>query len=117
MRRGPASEETVRSRPSTPAGKTPPRFSSTSSDGPSCVLTNVTNPRSQITRHHLYERTVIKRGATIGANATIVCGVTIGRYAFVAAGAVVTKDVPPNSLAVGVPARVIKTGLGDRTED
>jgi len=73
--------------------------------GPSCVLTNVTNPRSQITRHHLYERTVIKRGATIGANATIVCGVTIGRYAFVAAGAVVTKDVPDYALVMGNPAR------------
>ena len=59
--------------------------------GPSCVLTNVTNPRSQVNRHALYEKTTIKRGATIGANATIVCGVTIGRYAFVAAGSVVTK--------------------------
>ena len=73
--------------------------------GPSCVLTNITNPRSQIIRHALYEKTLIKRGATIGANATIVCGVTIGRYAFVAAGAVVAKDVPDYALMVGMPAR------------
>ena len=73
--------------------------------GPSCVLTNVTNPRSQVNRHALYERTLIRRGATIGANATIVCGVTIGRYAFIAAGAVVTRDVPDYALMVGVPAR------------
>lgn len=73
--------------------------------GPSCVLTNVTNPRSQVNRHSLYEKTVIKRGATIGANATIVCGVTIGRYAFIGAGAVVTKDVPDYALMVGNPAR------------
>jgi UDP-2-acetamido-3-amino-2,3-dideoxy-glucuronate N-acetyltransferase len=74
--------------------------------GPSCVLTNVTNPRSQIKRHSLYERTVIRRGATIGANATIVCGVTIGRYAFVSAGAVVTKDIPDYGLVMGNPARL-----------
>jgi UDP-2-acetamido-3-amino-2,3-dideoxy-glucuronate N-acetyltransferase len=73
--------------------------------GPSCVLTNVTNPRSQVNRHSLYERTLIKRGATIGANATIVCGVTIGRYAFIGAGAVVTKDVPDYALMLGNPAR------------
>ena len=73
--------------------------------GPSCVLTNVTNPRSQVNRHALYERTLIRRGATIGANATIVCGVTIGRYAFVAAGAVVSKDLPDYALAMGNPAR------------
>ena len=73
--------------------------------GPSCVLTNITNPRSQIVRHALYEKTLIKRGATVGANATIVCGVTIGRYAFVAAGAVVAKDVPDYALMVGMPAR------------
>ena len=73
--------------------------------GPSCVLTNITNPRSQIVRHSLYEKTLIKRGATIGANATIVCGVTIGRYAFIAAGAVVAKDVPDYALMVGMPAR------------
>lgn len=73
--------------------------------GPSCVLTNVTNPRSQIKRHSLYEKILIKRGASIGANATIVCGITIGRYAFVAAGAVVAKDVPDYALMVGVPGR------------
>ncbi len=73
--------------------------------GPSCVLTNITNPRSQIVRHSLYEGTLIKRGATIGANATIVCGITIGRYAFIAAGAVVAKDVPDYGLMVGMPAR------------
>ena len=73
--------------------------------GPSCVLTNVTNPRSQVNRHALYERTLIQRGATIGANATIVCGATIGRYAFVAAGAVVVRDVPDYALMLGVPAR------------
>jgi len=73
--------------------------------GPSCVLTNVTNPRSQVNRHTLYENTLIRRGATIGANATVVCGITIGRYAFVAAGAVVTKDVPDYAMMAGVPAR------------
>jgi UDP-2-acetamido-3-amino-2,3-dideoxy-glucuronate N-acetyltransferase len=73
--------------------------------GPSCVLTNVTNPRSQVSRHSLYEKTLIRRGATIGANATIVCGITIGRYAFVAAGAVVSADVPDYGLVMGVPAR------------
>jgi UDP-2-acetamido-3-amino-2,3-dideoxy-glucuronate N-acetyltransferase len=72
--------------------------------GPSCVLTNVTNPRSQVNRHSLYETTQLKRGCTIGANATIVCGVTIGRYAFVGAGSVVTKNVPDYALAVGNPA-------------
>lgn len=73
--------------------------------GPSCVLTNVTNPRSQVNRHSLYEKTLIRRGATIGANATIVCGITIGRYAFIAAGAVVTRDVPDYAFIIGVPAR------------
>lgn len=73
--------------------------------GPSCVLTNVTNPRSQVNRHALYERTTLKRGATIGANATIVCGVIVGRYAFVGAGSVVTKSVPDYALVVGNPAK------------
>lgn len=73
--------------------------------GPSCVLTNVTNPRAEVLRRSLYEKTRIRRGASIGANATIVCGVTIGRYAFVAAGSVVTSDVPDYALVVGVPAR------------
>jgi UDP-2-acetamido-3-amino-2,3-dideoxy-glucuronate N-acetyltransferase len=75
--------------------------------GPSCVLTNVTNPRSQVNRHSLYETTHLKRGCTIGANATIVCGVTIGRYAFVGAGAVVTKSVPDFALVVGNPSRQV----------
>ena len=73
--------------------------------GPSCVLTNVTNPRSQVNRHALYEKTLLRRGCTVGANATIVCGVTIGRYAFIGAGAVVTKDVPDYALMLGNPAR------------
>lgn len=73
--------------------------------GPSCVLTNVTNPRSQVSRHGLYEKTVFKRGCTIGANATVVCGITIGRYAFVAGGSVVTRDVPDYALVMGNPAR------------
>ena len=73
--------------------------------GPSCVLTNVTNPRSQVNRRRLYERTLLRRGCTIGANATVVCGITIGRYAFVGAGAVVTADVPDYGLVLGVPAR------------
>jgi UDP-2-acetamido-3-amino-2,3-dideoxy-glucuronate N-acetyltransferase len=73
--------------------------------GPSCVLTNVSNPRSQINRHSLYEKTILKRGCTIGANSTILSGVTIGRYAFVGAGAVVTKNVPDYALVVGNPAR------------
>jgi UDP-2-acetamido-3-amino-2,3-dideoxy-glucuronate N-acetyltransferase len=73
--------------------------------GPSCVLTNVTNPRSQVVRHSLYEKTVLRRGATVGANATIVCGIEVGRYAFIAAGAVVAADVPDYAMMVGVPAR------------
>ncbi len=80
--------------------------------GPSCVLTNVSNPRSEINRHSLYERTLVKRGATIGANATIVCGKTIGRYAFVAAGATVTRDVPDYGFVAGVPGR--RTGWMSR---
>lgn len=73
--------------------------------GPSCVFTNVINPRAQIPRHSQYQRTLVRRGATIGANATIVCGITIGRYAFIGAGAVVLEDVPDYALMLGVPAR------------
>lgn len=73
--------------------------------GPSCVLTNVTNPRSQVVRHDIYEKTLLRRGCTVGANATVLCGITVGRYAFVAAGAVVARDVPDYALMVGVPAR------------
>lgn len=74
--------------------------------GPSCVFTNVTNPRSQVVRRGQYQRTLVRRGATIGANATIVCGSTIGRYAFIAAGTVVTKSsVPDYAFVVGVPGR------------
>lgn len=73
--------------------------------GPSCVFTNVTNPRSQVVRRSLYEKTFIRRGASIGANATVVCGITVGRYAFIGAGAVVAEDVPDYALMVGVPAR------------
>ena len=73
--------------------------------GPSCVFTNVRTPRSHVSRKHAYERTLVRRGAAIGANATIVCGVTLGEYAFIGAGAVVTSDVPAYALLVGVPAR------------
>jgi len=73
--------------------------------GPSCVLTNVTNPRSQVVRRSLYEKTLLRRGASIGANATVLCGIVVGRYAFVAAGAVVAGDVPDYALMMGVPAR------------
>ncbi len=69
------------------------------------MLTNVSNPRSQVVRRSVYERTVIGRGASIGANATIVCGVNLGRYCFVAAGAVVTSNVPDYALMMGVPAK------------
>ncbi len=73
--------------------------------GPSCVLTNVSNPRAQIARRDIYEKTLIRRGATVGANATIIPGVVVGRYAFIAAGAVVTKDVPDYAFMIGAPAR------------
>ncbi len=75
--------------------------------GPSMVFTNVINPRSHIIRKHEYQRTVVKRGSTLGANSTIICGVTIGRYAFVAAGAVVSRDVPDYALMMGVPAKQV----------
>jgi UDP-2-acetamido-3-amino-2,3-dideoxy-glucuronate N-acetyltransferase len=73
--------------------------------GPSCVFTNVLNPRSHVSRKHAYQKTLVRRGSSIGANATIVCGVTLGEYAFIGAGAVVTSDVPAYGLMVGVPAR------------
>ncbi|MDB4795592.1 N-acetyltransferase [Verrucomicrobia bacterium] len=75
--------------------------------GPSCVFTNVKNPRSQINRKEAYEKTLIKRGATVGANATIVCGVTLGKYCFIGAGTVITKDVPDYALVVGNPGKQI----------
>ncbi len=75
--------------------------------GPSMVFTNVYNPRSAISRKDEYRSTVVRQGATLGANCTIVCGVTIGRHAFIAAGAVINKDVLPYALMVGVPARQI----------
>ena len=73
--------------------------------GPSMVFTHVLNPRSHVSRRHEYRGTLVKRGATLGANCTVVCGHTVGRYAFVGAGAVVTADVPDHALVVGVPAR------------
>jgi UDP-2-acetamido-3-amino-2,3-dideoxy-glucuronate N-acetyltransferase len=75
--------------------------------GPSMVFTNITNPRSGIVRKDKYEKTIVKKGASIGANATIVCGHDIGEYAFIGAGAVVTKDVKPYALIVGNPAKQI----------
>jgi len=90
--------------------------------GPSMVFTNVVNPRSHVSRKHEYKQTLVRRGATIGANATVVCGHTIGRHAFIGAGAVVTKDVPDYALVVGNPGRVagwmcecgVKLGSGVR---
>jgi UDP-2-acetamido-3-amino-2,3-dideoxy-glucuronate N-acetyltransferase len=73
--------------------------------GPSCVFTNVTHPRAAVSRRHRYEATRVRRGVTVGANATILCGVEIGAYAFVGAGAVVRRDVAPYALVYGVPAR------------
>jgi len=80
--------------------------------GPSCVLTNVKNPRSAVPRKSAYGHTLIRNGATVGANATIVCGVTIGSFAMIGAGAVVTKDVPDYALMTGVPA--VRTGWVSR---
>lgn len=73
--------------------------------GPSMVFTNVYNPRAAVTRKHEYRRTLVRQGATLGANCTIVCGITIGRHAFIGAGAVVNRDVPDFALMLGVPAR------------
>lgn len=92
--------------------------------GPSMVFTNVVNPRSHVSRRNEYQRTLVKRGSSIGANATIVCGVTLGEYAFIGAGAVVTSDVLSHAVMAGVPARRIgwmcrcgerlpDTGVGD----
>lgn len=84
--------------------------------GPSMVFTNVYNPRSAVTRKDEYRRTLVAKGATIGANATIVCGITVGEYAFIAAGAVINKDVKPYALMAGVPAKQIgwMTEFGER---
>lgn len=86
--------------------------------GPSMVFTNVYNPRSAVTRKDEYRDTLVKKGATLGANCTIVCGVTIGRYAFVGAGSVINKDVPDFALMVGVPAKQIgwMSRFGERME-
>ena len=76
--------------------------------GPSCVFTNVINPRSHIDRKHEFKKTLVKKGATIGANATILCGITIEEYASIGAGSVVTKDVPPNTLVYGNAAKEMR---------
>ncbi|GAI46584.1 unnamed protein product [marine sediment metagenome] len=92
--------------------------------GPSCTFTNVINPRSQISRKHEFQPTLVKKGATIGANATIICGNNIGRCAFIGAGSVVTKDVPDYALVYGNPAQVqgwvcecgVKLGFGGNSQ-
>lgn len=73
--------------------------------GPSCVFTNVTHPRAHVSRKDAYARTLVCKGATVGANATILCGITIGEYAMIGAGSVVTRDVPPHAIVVGNPGR------------
>lgn len=87
--------------------------------GPSCVFTNVNNPRSEVQRKDQFQTTLVRRGATIGANATIVCGVTIGQYAFIGAGAVVRTDIAPHAVMVGVPARQIgwRCVCGERVQE
>ena len=86
--------------------------------GPSMVFTNVYNPRSAVTRKDEYRRTLVKQGATLGANSTIVCGTTVGRHAFIGAGAVINRDVPDFALMVGVPAKQIgwMSRFGERLE-
>lgn len=86
--------------------------------GPSMVFTNVYNPRSAVTRKDEYRRTLVKKGATLGANSTLVCGTTVGRHAFIGAGAVINRDVPDFALMVGVPARQIgwMSRFGERLE-
>jgi UDP-2-acetamido-3-amino-2,3-dideoxy-glucuronate N-acetyltransferase len=86
--------------------------------GPSMVFTNVYNPRAAISRKHEYRKTLVKKGVTIGANATIVCGVTLGEYCFIGAGAVVNRDVKPYALMVGVPAKQVgwKSRHGEKLE-
>lgn len=74
--------------------------------GPSMVFTNVVNPRSHVSRKNEYKKTLVKQGASIGANATVVCGVTLGRYSFIGAGAVITRDIPDYALVYGNPARI-----------
>lgn len=87
--------------------------------GPSMVFTNVINPRSHISRKNEYRKTLVGRGATIGANATVICGVNLGEYAFVGAGSVITRDVPAYALVVGVPARKVgwMCQCGERLDD
>jgi len=87
--------------------------------GPSMVFTNVVNPRSHINRRNKYQKTLVKRGATLGANSTVVCGTTIGQYAFVAAGAIVTRDVADYALVMGVPARQVgwMCACGERLQE
>jgi UDP-2-acetamido-3-amino-2,3-dideoxy-glucuronate N-acetyltransferase len=92
--------------------------------GPSAVFTNVTNPRSHVPRKNEYKRTQVRQGASIGANATVICGVTLGRYCFVGAGAVITRDVPDYAIAYGNPSRLrgwmcfcgVKLDLGTSSE-
>jgi UDP-2-acetamido-3-amino-2,3-dideoxy-glucuronate N-acetyltransferase len=87
--------------------------------GPSVVFTNIYNPRAEISKMDQVRLTLVKKGATLGANATIVCGITVGQYAFIGAGAVVTKDVPDHALVVGNPARQIGwvCECGERLDD
>lgn len=75
--------------------------------GPSCVFTNVKNPRSEIARKQEYRKTLVKRGSTLGANCTIICGVTLGKFSFIGAGAVISKDVPDYAIIIGVPGKQV----------